>query len=98
MLLLLYIDHFSVIFTLSFLTPRSQNNATVSIRKYHKINKEKMKADFLAAELINNPFKEPDTLYKQLSHYLVHPYRQNMHHYTPNTPKQSTSMDELTKP
>ena len=33
-------DHFSVSFTLNFLNPRSQNNATVSSRKYHKINKE----------------------------------------------------------
>ena len=33
-------DHFSAIFTLNFLNPRSQNNATVSFRKYHKINKE----------------------------------------------------------
>ena len=58
-------DHFSVSFTITFLTPRSQNNATVSFCKYHKINKEKMKGDILASELINNPSKEPDTLYKQ---------------------------------
>ena len=58
-------DHFSVSFILNFLTPRSQNNATVSFCKYHKIDKEKMKADLLASELINNPSKEPDTLYKQ---------------------------------
>ena len=48
-------DHLSVSFTLNFLTPRSQNNAI----------KEKMKADLLASELIKNPSKEPDTLYKQ---------------------------------
>ena len=58
-------DHFSVSFSLNFLTHSSQNNATVSFRKYHKIDKEKMKADLLASELINNPSKEPDTLYKQ---------------------------------
>ena len=58
-------DHFSVSFILNFIIPRSQANATVSFRKYHKINKEKMKADLLASELINNPSKEPDTLYKQ---------------------------------
>ena len=58
-------DHLSVSFTLNFLTLRFQNNATVSFRKYHKIDKEKMKADLLASELINNPSKEPDTLYKQ---------------------------------
>ena len=58
-------DHLSISFTLNFLNPRSQNNATVSFRKYHKIDKEKMKADLLASELINNPSKEPDTLYKQ---------------------------------
>ena len=57
-------DHLSVSFTLNFLTLRFQNNATVSFRKYHKIDKEKMKADLLASELINNPAKEPDTLYK----------------------------------
>ena len=58
-------DHLSVSFTLNFLTLRSQNNATVSFLKYHKIDKEKMKADLLASKLINNPAKEPDTLYKQ---------------------------------
>ena len=58
-------DHLSVSFTLNLLNPRSQNNATVSFRKYHKIEREKMKADLLASELINNPSKEPDTLYKQ---------------------------------
>ena len=30
-----------------------------------KIDIEKMKADLFASELINNPSKEPDTLYKQ---------------------------------
>ena len=60
-----YTEHFSVSFTLNFLTPRPHNNATVSFRKYHKIDKERMKADLLASELINNPSKEPDTLYKQ---------------------------------
>ena len=48
-------DHCSVSFTLNFLTPRSQNNATVSFHKYHKTDKEKMKADLLASELIINP-------------------------------------------
>ena len=46
--------HFSISFTLNFLAPRAHNNATVSFRKYHKIDKEKMKADLLASELINN--------------------------------------------
>ena len=54
---------------------RSQNNVTVSFRKYHKTDKQKMKADLLASELINNPSKEPDTLYKQST---------NMLHYTLN--------------
>ena len=58
-------NHFSVSFTLNFLTPRSQTNATVTFRKYHKIDKEKMKIDLLASELINNPSKELDILYKQ---------------------------------
>ena len=50
---------------MKFLTHSSQNNAAVSFRKYHKVDKEKMKADLLASERINNPSKEPDTLYKQ---------------------------------
>ena len=58
-------DHFSFSFTPNFLTPRSQNNTTVSFHKYHKIEKQKMKADLLASEAINNPYKESDTLYKQ---------------------------------
>ena len=58
-------DHLSVSFSLKFLTHSSQNNATVSFRKYHKIDKEKMRVDLLASELINNPSKERDTLYKQ---------------------------------
>ena len=58
-------NHFSVSFTLNFLTPRSQNNATVSFCKYHTIDKEKIKADLLASDLINSLSKEPDTLYKQ---------------------------------
>ena len=58
-------DHLSVSFSLNFLTLRSQNNATVSFRKNHKIDKEKMKADLLASELISNTSKESDTLYKQ---------------------------------
>ena len=57
--------HFSVSFFLNFLTHSSQNNAIVSFQKCHKIDKEKMKADLLASELINNPSKEPDTMYKQ---------------------------------
>ena len=40
---------------------RTQTNATVIFRKYHKINKEKMKTDLLASELINNMSKEADT-------------------------------------
>ena len=57
-------NHFSVSFTLNFLTPRSEA-ATVTFHKYHKIDKVKMKTDLLASELINNPSKEPDALYKQ---------------------------------
>ena len=62
-------DHLSVGFTLNFLTLRSQNNATVSFRKYHKIDKEKMKTDLLASELINNPSLQTISL------HLVDPYR-----------------------
>ena len=58
-------DHFSISFTLNLLTPRSQTNATVTFRKYHKIDKEKMKTDLLACELINKLSKEADTFYKQ---------------------------------
>ena len=53
-------DHFSVSFTLNFSTPKSQTNATVTFHKYHKIDKEKMKTDLLASELINNPSKEDE--------------------------------------
>ena len=58
-------DHFSITCTLHLPTPRSQINATVSFRKYHKINKEKMKTDLIASDLINNPSKDADTLYEQ---------------------------------
>ena len=83
-------NHFSVSLMLKFLTPRSQNNATVSFHKYHKIDKEKMKADLLASELINNPSKEPDTLYKQY-HTTLSTLIDKLH-YTPNTPRRSTCM------
>ena len=46
-------------------TPRSQINATISFRKYHKINKQKMKTDLTASDLINNLSKHADTLYEQ---------------------------------
>ena len=51
--------------TLHLPTPRSQINATVSFRNYHKINKEKMKTDFISSDLISNPSNDADTLYKQ---------------------------------
>ena len=57
-------DHFSISFTINLSTPRSHTDA-VSFRKYHKIDKEKTKTDLLASELINNPSKEGDSLYKQ---------------------------------
>ena len=43
-------DHFSISFTLNLSTPISQTNATVTFRKYHKIDKEKLKTDLLASE------------------------------------------------
>ena len=55
-------DHFSISFILNLSTPISQTNATVTFRKYHKIDKEKLKTDLLASELLNNPSKEADTL------------------------------------
>ena len=58
-------DYFSISFTLNLSTPISQTNATVTFRKYHKIDKEKMKTDLLASELLNNPSKDADTLYEQ---------------------------------
>ena len=58
-------DHFSISFTLNLSTPISKTNATVTFRKYHKIDKEKLKTDLLASELLNNPSKEADTLYEQ---------------------------------
>ena len=58
-------DHFSITCTLHLPTPRSQINATVSFRKYHKINKEKMKTDLIASDLISNLSNDADTLYKQ---------------------------------
>ena len=58
-------DHFSISFTLSLSIPISQTNATVTFRKYHKIDKEKLKTDLLTSELLNNPSKEADTLYEQ---------------------------------
>ena len=58
-------DHFSITCTLHLPTPRSQISATVSFRKCHRINKEKMKTDLIASDLINNPSKDANTLYKQ---------------------------------
>ena len=58
-------DHFSISCTLHLPTPRSQISATVSFHKYHKINKKQMKTDLIASDLINNPSKDADTLYKQ---------------------------------
>ena len=58
-------DHFSISFTLNLSTPRTQTKATVTFRKYHKIDKDKLKTDLLASELLNNPSKEADTLYEQ---------------------------------
>ena len=60
-----FTDHFSITCTLHILTSRSQINATVSFHKYYKINKEKMKTDLIASDLINNPSKDADTLYEQ---------------------------------
>ena len=62
---MIFSDNFSITCTLHLPTPSSQINATVSFRKYHKINKEKMKTDIIASDLINNPSKDADTLYKQ---------------------------------
>ena len=56
---------FSITCSLNLPTPRSQISATVTFCKYHKINKEKMKTDLIASDLINNPSKEADTLYEQ---------------------------------
>ena len=79
-------DHFSISFTLNLSTPTTQNKATVTFRKYHKIDKDKLKTDLLASELLNNPSKEADTLYE----LLCPPLLTNMHHHTPKIPRRST--------
>ena len=58
-------DHFSISFTRNLSTPISQTNATITFCKYHKIDKEKLKTDLLASELLNNLSKEADTVYEQ---------------------------------
>ena len=58
-------NHFSITRTPHLPTPRSQINATVSFRKYHRINKEEMKTDLIASDLINKTSKDADTLYEQ---------------------------------
>ena len=55
----------SISFTLNLSTPRSQTDAIVTFRKYHKIDKEKMKTDLLTSELLINPPKETSALYNQ---------------------------------
>ena len=52
-------------FILDLSTPIPQTKATVTFRKYHKIDKDKLKTDLLLSELFNNPSKEADTLYEQ---------------------------------
>ena len=66
-------DHFSFTCALHLSTPRSQINATVSFCKYHKINKEKMKTDLIASDIISNPSNDTDTL-QTIPHLLDHPY------------------------
>ena len=58
-------DHFLISFTLNLSNPISQTNATVTLCKYHYIDKEKLKTDLLDSELLNNPSKEANTLYEQ---------------------------------
>ena len=89
-------DNFSVNFILNFLTPRPQNNTIVSFCKYHKTDKEKMKADLLASELIKN---RPKNLILSTNNITppCRPLSTNMLHYTLNIPRQSTSQDGLTK-
>ena len=58
-------DHFSISFILNLSTPTTQTKATVTFRKNHKIDKDKLKTDLLTSELLNNPSKEADTLYEQ---------------------------------
>ena len=50
---------------LNLSSPRSQTNATVTFHKYYKCTISENVNRFLASELINNPSKEADTLYKQ---------------------------------
>ena len=60
-----FLTTFQISFTLNLSTPMSLTNATATFRKYQKFDKEKLKADILASELLNNPSKEADTLYEQ---------------------------------
>ena len=58
-------DHFSISFTLNLSTSISQTNASVTFRKYHKIDKENLKTDLHTSGLLNNPSQEAETLYEQ---------------------------------
>ena len=90
-------DHLSVSFSLNFLTYSSKKNATVSFPKYHKIDKEKMKADLLASELINNHPKNQILSTNNITPP-CQPLLTNMLHYTLNIPRQSTPQDGLMIP
>ena len=57
-----FFDHFSISFILDLSTPIPQTKATLTFCKYHKIDKDKLKTDLLASELLNNPSKEDDSL------------------------------------
>ena len=74
-------DHFSITCTLNLPTPRSQISATVTFPKYHKINKEKMKTDLIASDLINNPSKEAVIAAKETKGLFERIWRRNKSHF-----------------
>ena len=84
-------DHFLISFTLNLSNPCFQTNATVTFRKYHKIDKETKKISLLLNYLPICPRK----LILCSSNIMLscQPLLTNMHHLIPSTPKQSTFQD-----
>ena len=89
-------NHFSISFTLNLSTPISQTNATVTFRKYHKIDKEKLKTESLLLNYLRIHPRKP-TLSMNNTILPCPPLSTNMHHHTPKIPRRSTSQDGLTK-
>ena len=60
-------DHFSISFTLNFTMSRSQTDATVTFCKYHRIDKEKHENRSPCFRTSQQPHKEADALYSQIT-------------------------------